>query len=92
VMWFRPGVLFGGLTLLCWAAVAMVAAALTTWWVLLALLPLLMMGSGMTMMGTMARRAGTDPRPGPWLGARHGSTRPAERGWKNEHRVGHSSR
>ena len=66
MMWFRPGFLFGGLMLLCWAMVAIVVAALTTWWVLLALVPLLMMGSGMAMMGSMARSAGGDPRGGPW--------------------------
>lgn len=64
MMWLRPG--FGILMFLCWATVALVIAALTTWWILLALFPLLMMASGMAMMGTMARSAGTDPRAGPW--------------------------
>ena len=65
MMRLRAG--FGVLMFLCWATVAVVVAALTTWWVaLLALLPLLMMGSGMAVMGTMARSAGTDPRAGPW--------------------------
>ena len=57
-MWFRSGFLLGGLMLLCWATVAIVVAALTSWWVLLAFVPLLMMMSGMAMMGTMARSAG----------------------------------
>ena len=65
MMWLRSG-FPRVLMLLCWATVAIVVAALTTWWVLLALLPLLMMGSGMTMMATMARPAGTDPRAGLW--------------------------
>ena len=66
MMWFRPGFLFGGLMLLCWATVVIVVAALTTWWVLFALLPLVMMMSGMAMMGTTAPSTGTDPRAGPW--------------------------
>ena len=41
--------------LLCWATIAIVVAALTTWWVLMALLPLLMMMSGMAMMGMTAQ-------------------------------------
>ena len=64
-MWFRSGFVFGGLVLLCWATVAIVVAAFTTWWVLFALLPLLMM-SGMRMMGMMARSAGVGSRAGPW--------------------------
>jgi hypothetical protein len=92
MMWFRPGFLFGGLMLLCWATVAIVVAALTTWWVLLALLPLLMMGSGMAMMGMMARSAGTDPRAGlwGWCAAWFAPARREEMG--SEPRVGHSSR
>lgn len=49
----------------CWATVAIVVAAFTKWWVLLAILPLLMMGSGIAMMGTMAR-SGTGTRAGQW--------------------------
>jgi hypothetical protein len=78
--------------LLCWATVAIVVAALTTWWVLLALFPLLMMMSGMAMMGTMARSAGTDPRAGPW-GRCAGWFVPTDREEVgNEPHVGHSSR
>jgi hypothetical protein len=66
MMLFGPGFLFGGLMLLCWATVAVVVAALTTWWVLFALLPLLTMGSGMATTGTIARSAGSDPRTGSW--------------------------
>jgi hypothetical protein len=65
-MWFRSRFLFGGLMLLCWATVAIVVAALTSWWVLLALVPLVMMMGGMAMMGTMARSAGDGARGGPW--------------------------
>ena len=65
-MWFRSGFLFGGLMLLCWAMIAIVVAALTSWWVLLALVPLVMMLSGMAMMGTVARSARDDGRRGPW--------------------------
>jgi hypothetical protein len=92
MMWFRPGFLFGGLMLLCWATVAIVVAALTTWWVLLALLPLLMMGSGMATIDMMARSAGTDPRAGlwGWCTAWFAPARREEVG--NEPRVGHSSR
>ena len=64
-MWFRPGFLFGGLMLPFWVTVAIVIAALTTWWVLLALLPLLM-GNAMAMTGMMARSADTDPRAALW--------------------------
>lgn len=90
MMWLRPG--FGILMFLCWATVALVVAALTTWWILLALLPLLMMASGMAMMGTMARSAGTDPRAGPWgwCATWFAPTRTEEVG--NEPRIGHSSR
>ena len=92
MMWFRPGLLFGGLMLLCWATVAVVVAALTTWWVLLALLPLLMTGIGMAMMGTMARSAGTDPKAGlwGWCAAWFAPARREEVG--NEPRAGHSAR
>ena len=77
--------------LLCWATVAIVVAALTTWWVLLALFPPLMM-SGMAMMGKMARSAGTDPRAGPW-GWCAGWFAPTDREEVgNEPHVGHSSR
>lgn len=55
-----------GAMLLGWATVAVVVAALTTWWVLFALGPLAMMASGMAMMGAMARSAGVDPSAGPW--------------------------
>jgi hypothetical protein len=92
MMWFRPGFRFGGLMLLCWATVAIVVAALTTWRVLLAFVPLLMMGSGMAMMGMIARSAGTDPRAGlwRWCAAWFGSARREEVG--SEPRVGHLSR
>ena len=92
MMWFRPGFRFGGLMLLCWAMVAVVAAALTTWWVVLALVPLAMMMSGIGMMGTMARSAGDDPRAGPWgwCSAWFGPRRREEVG--SEPRIDHSSR
>ena len=91
-MWFRPGFVFGGLMLLCWATVAIVVATLTTWWVLFALLPLLMMMTGMAMMGLMARSAGTDPRSRPW-GWCAAWFAPARReDVRSEPRAGHSSR
>ena len=91
MMWLRPGFL-GLLTVLCWATVAIVAASLTTWWVLFALVPLLLMTSGMSMMGMMARSTGDDPRAGPWgwCAAWFAPTRREEVG--SEPRVGHSSR
>ena len=91
-MWLRRGFLFGGVMLLCWAAIAIVVAALTTWWVLFALVPLLMMMSGMGMMGLMARSAGGDPRAGPWgwCAAWFAPTLREEVG--SGPRVGHSSR
>jgi hypothetical protein len=57
---------FAGLMMLAWATLAVVVAALTSWWVLFALIPLGMMGCMAMMMGTMARSAGGDPRAGPW--------------------------
>ena len=51
-----------GFMLMCWATLAIVVAALTTWWILFALVPLLMMMSGMGMMGTMASLSGRRPR------------------------------
>jgi hypothetical protein len=92
MMSFRPGFLFAGLMLLCWATVAIVVAALTTWWVLFALLPLLMMGSGMAMMGMMARSAGTDPRDGPWGSCAEWFAPARREEVGSEPRVGHSSR
>ena len=65
-MWFGRGFLFAGLMLPGWAAIVVAIAALTTWWVLFALVPLGMMASGLGMMGTMARSSGGDPRAGPW--------------------------
>ena len=41
-------------------------AALTTWWVLFALVPLVMMGGCMAMMGAMAREVGDDARDWSW--------------------------
>ncbi len=71
MMWFGSRFLFGGVMLLCWATVAIVFAALTSWWVLLALVPLVMMLSGMAMVGTMARsmRDGARGGPGGWCAA-----------------------
>jgi hypothetical protein len=57
---------FAGLMMLGWATLAVVLAALTSWWVLFALIPLGMMGCMAMMMGTMARSAGGDPRTGLW--------------------------
>lgn len=70
MMWFGSRFLFGGVMLLCWATVAIVFAALTSWWVLLALVPLVML-SGMAMVGTMARsmRDGARGGPGGWCAA-----------------------
>lgn len=65
-MWSRGGFFVGGLMLLCWAAIVVAIAALTTWWVLFALVPLGMMAMCAPMMTTMARSAGGDPRAGPW--------------------------
>jgi hypothetical protein len=65
-MWFGRGFLFAGLMLLGWAAIVVAISALTTWWVLFALVPLGMMASCLVMMGTMVRSAGGDPRAGPW--------------------------
>jgi hypothetical protein len=61
---------FVGLMLLGWAILVVVLAALTTWWVLFALIPVWMM-SCMAMMGTMAGSAGGGPwawcRPDAWF-------------------------
>lgn len=59
---------FVGLILLGWVALAIVIAALTTWWVLFALFALfpLAMMSSMAMMGTTARSAGDGPKGGLW--------------------------
>lgn len=65
-MWFRGGFFVVGLMLLGWAAIVVAIAALTTWWVLFALVPLGMMAMCAPMMATMARSAGGDPRAGPW--------------------------
>ena len=65
-MWFRGGFLFAALMLLGWAAIVVAIAALTTWWVLFALVPLGMMAMCVPMIATMARSAGGDPRAGPW--------------------------
>lgn len=65
-MWFGRGFLFAGLMLLGWVAIVVGVAALATWWVLVALVPLVMMASCLAIMATMARCAGDDPRAGPW--------------------------
>ena len=65
--------------LFCRAIVVIVVGALTSWWVLLALVPLVMMLSGMAMVGTMARSTGDGARGGPGGGAPHGSPPLAER-------------
>ena len=65
-MWFGRGLLLGGLMLLGWAAIVVAIAALTTWWVLFALVPLGMMAMCVPMMATMARSAGGDLEAGPW--------------------------
>ena len=65
-MWFRGGFLFAWLMLLCWAAIVVAIAALTTWWVLFALVPLGMMAMCVPMMATMASSWGGDTRGGPW--------------------------
>lgn len=90
MMWFRPG--FGVLMFLCWATLAVVVAAFTEWWVLLALLPLLMMGSGIAMIGTMARSAGTGTRAGPWGWCSTWFTPTEEEEVEHEPRVRNSSR
>lgn len=64
-MSFGRGFPFVSLMLLGWAMVAIVVAALTTWWVLFALLPLAMMGP-MAMMGAMVRSAGDGQKGGLW--------------------------
>ena len=89
--WFRPAFLFRGLMLLCWTTVAIVVAALTTWWVLFALLPL-MMGSGMAMMGMLARSAGADPRAGLWGSCAAWFAPARKEEVRSEPRVGHSPR
>ena len=91
MMWPKPGLLGVGI-LLCSATVAIAVAALTTWWVLLALFPLLMMMSGMAMMGTMARSAGTDPRAGPWGWCARWFAPTDRKEVGNEPHLGHSSR
>lgn len=65
-MWLRRGFFFGGLMLLGWAAIVVAIAALTTWWVLFALVPLGMMAMCAPMMATMASSAGGATRTGPW--------------------------
>lgn len=66
MMCFRRGFPFGGLAMLLVLISGIVAlAALTTWWVLFALVPLMMMGGCMAMMGAMARVAGGNPRAWP---------------------------
>ena len=89
-MWLRPGFL-GLLLLLCWATVAIVVAALTTWWVLFAALPLLVM-SGMTMLRMMGRSTRGDRRAGPREWCTAWFAPPEERRWESEPRLGHSSR
>ena len=67
MMCFRRGFLSGGfLMLLCWATGVLVVAALTTWWVLLALVPLAMMVSVMETMETMTRSSRDELRTGLW--------------------------
>lgn len=66
MMCFRRGFPFVGLVMFLVLAGAIVAlAALTTWWVLFALVPLVMMGGCMAMMGATARVAGGSPRAWP---------------------------
>jgi len=48
------------------AAVIVTVAALTSWWVLLALVPLAMMVGCMAMMAPMARRMAGDPKVERW--------------------------
>ena len=74
MMCFGRGLPVAGFMLLCWATIAFVVAALTTWWILLALIPMAMMASGMAMMGTMARSAGKDGSAWPWRWCGMGST------------------
>lgn len=57
---------FAGVMMLGWATLAVVVAALTTWWVLFALMPLVMMSSMAMMMGAMARSRGGGPRAALW--------------------------
>ena len=91
-MWFRHGFFFGGLMMLCWATVVVVLAALTTWWVLFALAPLVMVMSGMAMMGTMARSAGGEPRAGPWAWCSAWFAPTGRKEVGSEPRIDHSSR
>ena len=65
-MGFRRGVLFIPLMLLAWAAIVVAIAALTSWWVLFALVPLGMMAICFPMMATMASSWDGDARGGPW--------------------------
>lgn len=58
-MWFRRGFFVLGLMLLGWAAIVVAIAALTTWWVLFALLPL-------GICAPVVAFSGGDPRAGPW--------------------------
>jgi len=48
------------------AAVIVTVAALTSWWALLALVPLAMMVGCMAIMAPMARRMGGDPKVEQW--------------------------
>lgn len=91
-MWFRHGVVSGGFMLLGWAAFVFVVAALTTWWVLLALAPLAMMAIGMAMTGPMARSAGADPRAGLWGWCAAWVAPTGREEVERERRVDHSTR
>ena len=64
MMCFRRGIPFVGVMLV--AAVIVTVAALTSWWVLLALVPLAMMVGCMANMAPMARRMAGDPKVERW--------------------------
>jgi hypothetical protein len=67
MMCFRRGFAFVGLVMLIVLTGAIVGlAALTTWWVLFALVPLVMMAGCMAMVGAMARFARDDPSAWQW--------------------------
>ncbi len=64
MMCLRRGIPFVGVMLV--AAVVVTVAALTSWWVLLALVPLAMMVGCMAIMALMAGRMAGDPKVERW--------------------------
>lgn len=61
MMCFRRGIPFVAVMLV--AAAIVTGAALTSWWVLLAVVPLAMMVGCMGMMASVGGRMAGDPRP-----------------------------